>query len=99
MGGIPYAALPVEDLRWAPPEAAVPWAPSILDATEFGPNCWQVADPLMNPGAKIEKMSEDCLYLNVFTPSGQARRSQKLPVEQGGQNMMGGGWRREELLS
>ena len=79
-GGIPYAAPPVGNLRWAPPEPASPWAPAKLDATHFGPDCWQVVDPFLNPLADETRMSEDCLYLNVFTPAGHAVRHVKLPV-------------------
>ena len=71
-GGLPYAAPPVGPLRWAPPEPPQPWAPAKLDATHFGPDCWQLVDPLMNPVANEGQMSEDCLYLNIFAPAGQA---------------------------
>ena len=71
-GGIPYAAPPVGNLRWAPPEPAAPWGPSSLDATQFGPDCWQSLDPVANPGARREQMSEDCLHLNVYTAAGAA---------------------------
>ncbi|ACI65697.1 predicted protein [Phaeodactylum tricornutum CCAP 1055/1] len=79
-GGLPYAAPPVGHLRWAPPEPPAPWAPAKLDATHFGPDCWQLVDPLLNPGAEVARMSEDCLYLNVFTPAGHASRHERLPV-------------------
>ena len=80
-GGIPYAAPPVGNLRWAPPEEPASWKPHTLDATHFGPDCWQVIDPLLNPLADPTQMSEDCLYLNIFTPAGLARsRSKLLPV-------------------
>lgn len=72
-GGLPYAAPPVGPRRWAPPEPPAPWAPAKLDATQFGPDCWQLSDPLMNPLADVSQMSEDCLYLNVYTPAGHAQ--------------------------
>lgn len=75
--GIPYAAPPVGTLRFSPPEPAQPWSPAKLDASRFGPDCWQIADPIANPGADSSKMSEDCLYLNVFTPAGHAYRSRQ----------------------
>jgi hypothetical protein len=75
--GIPYAAPPVGSLRFAPPESAPPWAPSKLDASHYGPDCYQPVDPVMNPGADIQHMSEDCLYLNVFTPAGHVGRSRQ----------------------
>jgi carboxylesterase type B len=73
--GIPYAAPPVGALRFAPPEAAQPWAPSRLDASKFSPDCFQIPDPTLNPVVDIHRMSEDCLYLNIFTPAGHAERS------------------------
>jgi para-nitrobenzyl esterase len=75
-GGLPYAAPPVGHLRWAPPEPAAPWAPAKLDATQFGPDCWQLVDPVLNPAVTLQQMSEDCLYLNVYTPAGASSRHQ-----------------------
>ena len=74
-GGIPYAAPPVGQLRFAPPEPPPPWAPVILDGTHYGADCWQIDDPVMNPGALKDYMSEDCLSLNVFTPAGHVKKS------------------------
>jgi para-nitrobenzyl esterase len=62
--GIPYAAPPVGVLRWRPPQPAAPWR-GVRDATTFAPHCAQSASPF-----GIASTSEDCLYLNVFTPSG-----------------------------
>ncbi|CAB9496117.1 Gut esterase 1 [Seminavis robusta] len=84
-GGIPYAAPAVGQLRFAPPEPPPPWAPVVLDGTHYGPDCWQLEDSVMNPGAKKEFMSEDCLSLNIFTPAGHARR-----VGSGGGGLFGG---------
>jgi len=78
-GNIPYAAPPVGQSRFAPPEPPAPWAPVVLDGTHYGPDCWQLIDPVMNPGARKEYMSEDCLTMNVFTPAGHAKK-----VTQGG---------------
>jgi para-nitrobenzyl esterase len=61
--GIPYAAPPVGDLRWMPPEPAEPHA--LLDATEFGNTCPQVTT--LGAFAGPANTTEDCLYLNVFT--------------------------------
>jgi para-nitrobenzyl esterase len=60
--GIPYAAPPVGSLRWKPPAAARRWH-GVLDATEFANHCPQAATPF-----GLASVSEDCLYLNVFTP-------------------------------
>ncbi|MFD0689207.1 carboxylesterase/lipase family protein [Actinomadura fibrosa] len=69
--GIPYAAPPVGSRRWQPPAPASPWT-GARSATTYGPHCLQGAN-----GA-ASGMSEDCLYLNVFTPARRANRP--LPV-------------------
>jgi para-nitrobenzyl esterase len=61
--GIPYAAAPVGDLRWRPPQEHERWG-GVRDATGFGAHCPQVASPYGTPSA-----TEDCLFLNVFTPA------------------------------
>ena len=61
--GIPYAAPPVGDLRWRPPQPAARWR-GPLDATRFGNHCPQPASPFGQAST-----TEDCLYLNVFTPN------------------------------
>ncbi|HEX2745934.1 MAG TPA: carboxylesterase family protein [Streptosporangiaceae bacterium] len=61
--GIPYAAPPVGALRWQSPQPAANWS-GVRDATEFAPHCRQPASPFGQAS-----MSEDCLFLNVFTPS------------------------------
>ncbi len=56
--GIPYAAPPVGELRWRPPQPAWSWK-GVREAKEFGPKC-----PQRNPPS-----SENCLYLNVWAPA------------------------------
>src|SRR5579871_1032447 len=68
--GIPYAAPPVGDLRWKPPQPVKPWK-DIRVAKSFPAMCPQFA---FFPGTQ----SEDCLGLNVWTPARSA--SEKLPV-------------------
>lgn len=73
--GIPYAAPPVGDLRWRPPEPAPCWD-GVREASGFGYVCMQPsasADPTSTPTG-----SEDCLTVNVWTP--EARRGADLPV-------------------
>jgi len=70
--GIPYAASPVGDLRWKPPQPVEPWS-GIREATVFSNKCAQEQAGWVGGSA-----SEDCLYLNVFTPAKKA--SERLPV-------------------
>jgi para-nitrobenzyl esterase len=75
--GIPYAAPPVGEFRWRPPQAVTPWQ-GIRDAKEYGPNCaqggWGAA-----PGTIQQGSSEDCLYLNLWKLV-NAKSGDKLPV-------------------
>jgi para-nitrobenzyl esterase len=69
--GIPYAAPPVGELRWKPPQAVVPWD-GVRDAGVFGPSCSQTRldpDNLIYDLVPDEKqpIGEDCLYLNIWT--------------------------------
>jgi para-nitrobenzyl esterase len=74
--GIPFAAPPIAELRWRAPQPVMPWEGE-RSADQFGPKCMQAGqasdfDPL-NP-----RMSEDCLYLNVWTPAKSV--DDRLPV-------------------
>jgi para-nitrobenzyl esterase len=64
--GIPFAAPPVGDLRWRAPQPAAKWE-GVKQAAKFGPACMQGRAP---GGVG---MSEDCLYLNVWTPAKSAK--------------------------
>ena len=69
--GIPFAEAPIGPLRWAPPSAVSSWADT-RDATAFGPAPWQPSGgPLdgLVPGMGSNHQSDDCLNLNVWTPS------------------------------
>ena len=74
--GIPFAAPPLGKLRWAAPQPAKDW-PGVRKATDFGPRCMQQA-VFGDMGFRSGGMSEDCLYLNVWTPAKAA--GAKLPV-------------------
>ncbi|MCW3806962.1 carboxylesterase/lipase family protein [Plebeiibacterium marinum] len=68
--GVPFAATPVGDLRWKAPQPAGKWK-GVKEAKEFAPAPMQGGNP---PSGK----SEDCLYLNVWTPAKSAE--EKIPV-------------------
>jgi para-nitrobenzyl esterase len=73
---IPFAAPPVGELRWKWPQPVLPWH-GVRPAKAFPPSCMQAMDMLKIFGAP-EDISEDCLYLNVWTPAKSPR--QRLPV-------------------
>jgi para-nitrobenzyl esterase len=81
--GIPYAAAPIGPLRWRPPQPAARWSGE-RDATKFAPHCAQPASPF-----GLASVSEDCLYLNVFAPTGHKHGGDGRPVIVW---IHGGGW-------
>jgi para-nitrobenzyl esterase len=78
--GIPFAAPPVGDLRWRPPQPVAPWT-GVRQAAEFGADCMQGGfGPPPGPGASPGRApSEDCLFLNVWSPA-SGTPGAKLPV-------------------
>lgn len=75
--GIPYAAPPVGEFRWRPPQPVKSWI-GVRDANQFGSNCAQAGWGAA-PGTIAEGSSEDGLYLNVWVPTG-TKPGAKLPV-------------------
>jgi len=73
--GIPFAAPPVGDLRWRPPQPVKSWD-GFLKADKYAPACPQMQ--LNIPGFPKVETSEDCLYLNVWTPAKSS--AENLPV-------------------
>ena len=71
--GIPFAAPPVGDLRWKAPAPVQAWK-GVKKADAFGPACMQAANSMGNTAP----VSEDCLYLNVWTPA--KNPGEKIPV-------------------
>ncbi|XP_014385619.1 PREDICTED: liver carboxylesterase 1 [Myotis brandtii] len=84
--GVPFAKPPLGPLRFAPPQPAEPWT-FVKNATSYPPMCSQDApsDQVLSRlftkrKAKIPlKFSEDCLYLNIYTPAHLKKKS-RLPV-------------------
>ena len=75
--GIPFAAPPVGDLRWRPPVRAARWT-GTRKADAFAPACMQVGVSM--PGETPPAVSEDCLYLNIWTPAKAKTAREHLPV-------------------
>lgn len=73
--GVPFAAAPVGDLRWRAPAAVAPWT-GIREADAFAAACMQ--EGVSMPGETPPTVSEDCLYLNIWTPAKSA--AEHLPV-------------------
>lgn len=73
--GIPYAAPPVSDLRWREPQPVAHWN-GVRKADEFGAMCMQSSRGATNP----PKVSEDCLFLNVWTAAASANERRPVMV-------------------
>uniref|UniRef100_A0A8C1WC11 Carboxylic ester hydrolase n=1 Tax=Cyprinus carpio TaxID=7962 RepID=A0A8C1WC11_CYPCA len=82
--GVPFAKPPVGPLRLAPPQPAEAWQ-GVRDATKQPPMCLQAREVLLellanfSMSVEVPEVSEDCLYLNIYTPSKPGDNS-KLPV-------------------
>jgi para-nitrobenzyl esterase len=87
--GILFAAPPVGSLRWRAPQPVVAWD-GVRPADEFGPRCVQNGG--RQPTAAAQPMSEDCLYLNVWTAAdGQPTRRPVIVWSHGGSFLVGAG--------
>ena len=73
--GIPFAAAPIGERRWKAPAPVAPWT-DVKKTVAFGPRCAQ--GRIFGDMIFRDEMSEDCLYLNVWTPA--AKAGEKLPV-------------------
>jgi carboxylesterase type B len=73
--GVPFAQPPIGNLRWKSPVEPNSWT-TPLNATEYGPQCPQKC--FLPTGLCATQMSEDCLSLNIYRPSGI--KQEKLPV-------------------
>jgi len=75
--GIPFGKAPVGELRWREPQPVKNWK-GTRNADEFGPRCMQRTTATSDYWFRSSGMSEDCLYLNVWTPAKSGR--EQLPV-------------------
>jgi para-nitrobenzyl esterase len=68
--GVPYAAPPVGNLRWQPPQPVVPWQ-GVKEADHYTPVCMQAATVKDSNAWQdgLTPVSEDCLHLNIWTPA------------------------------
>lgn len=87
--GIPFAAPPVGELRWKPPRPVEPWD-GVRQADEFSAACQQLPYPPNSVYASAAMpLSEDCLYLNVWTAAKSAQEKRPVMVW-----IHGGAWTR-----
>lgn len=83
--GVPFAQPPVGDLRWKEPQPVRDWT-GIRKADQFGPKPMQL-NVFGDMNSRSKSMSEDCLYLNVWTPAKSAKEKRPVLVY-----FYGGGW-------
>ena len=76
--GIPFAAPPIGDLRWKSPQPVVPWE-GVKKVDVFAPGPMQDTELITRLGG-IPKISEDCLYLNVWTGAKKANENRPVMV-------------------
>jgi len=89
--GVPYARPPVGPDRWRPPSEPASWE-GVRVADRYGAACWQTRGRTASVYTKgIEEPSEDCLYLNVWTPPAGAEPSPVMVWFHGGGNTAGEG--------
>ena len=75
--GIPFAAPPIADFRWKAPQPLKAWK-GVLKADSFAPACMQTIGNIARLSGAPEKVSEDCLYLNIWTAA--KNEGEKRPV-------------------
>ncbi len=88
--GIPYAEPPIGDLRFSPPVPKKSWD-SVLEVKDFGPFAFQGHTLLEEYFGKLEPESEDCLFLNIWTPATDNKKRPVMFWIHGGAFIMGGG--------
>jgi para-nitrobenzyl esterase len=89
--GIPFARPPVGALRWRNPEPCEPWS-GVRDATRFAPTSPQAPTQIESLlGRAVGEQSEDCLYLNIWTPACDGARRPVMVWIHGGAFILGAG--------
>ena len=88
--GVPYATPPVGDLRWLPPKPPQPWS-GVRPAKTYGAIAPQEFMPLPGLPAESEPQSEDCLFLNIFSPGLDGARRPVMVWIHGGAFSIGSG--------
>jgi len=90
--GVPYAQPPIGPLRFQAPHAMEPWT-GIRDATKYAPAAPQLTmdSPVAEPIIKTIGTSEDCLYLNIWSPAADDKRRPVMVWIHGGAFMVGTG--------
>ena len=90
--GVPYATPPLSELRFKAPRQLEPWT-GVRDALEFANPAFQVAGAEMgaNGNGRMPAPSEDCLYLNIWTPAADGKRRPVMFYNHGGGYMIGSG--------
>lgn len=89
--GVRFAEAPIGSRRWRNPEPVAPFS-GVVATRQFGPNCFQIGSEFLVDTSLTQNLSEDCLTLNVWTPTANA--SANLPVMvwiHGGGNNTGAG--------
>jgi len=86
--GVSFAQPPVGNLRWTAPQPVATWK-GIRQAKEFGPRCMQQAI-YGDMGFRSNGVSEDCLYLNIWTPAKSSREKLSVMVYFFGGGFMAG---------
>src|SRR4029453_12412766 len=90
--GIPFAAAPIGGLRWKPPQPVVPWQ-GVREAKTFSAECMQTPYPETSAYFRpAMALSEDCLYLNVWSAAAPGDKRPVMVWIHGGAWTRGAGW-------
>jgi para-nitrobenzyl esterase len=88
--GVPYATPPLGELRFRAPKPPRPWS-GVRDTVDFPNPAYQSPGGEMGPNGRMPAPSEDCLYLNIWTPAADRRRRPVMFYNHGGGYMIGSG--------